>query len=192
MSTYAWRWLHLEETKRLTYFRSETPSTLIEYRKQELVNLRGDGKGKLEKWDRVYDHSYCNDLGDLDKGSKYVRPVLGGSSNYLYPRRRRTCRPPTKTGYPFVLVPLLMSFNIYVPRDERFGHLKMSDFLACALKFVFNFLFQSLRHYLIKHLMSLILSKIHSKSSNEESSYQRDLYLTRLRKTSSWKLSKKS
>lgn len=31
---------------------------------------------------------------------------------------------------------LLRSLNIYVPRDERFGHLKMSDFLAYALKSV--------------------------------------------------------
>lgn len=29
-----------------------------------------------------------------------------------------------------------MSLDIYVPRDERFGHLKMSDFLAYALKSV--------------------------------------------------------
>lgn len=29
---------------------------------------------------------------------------------------------------------LLLSINVYVPRDERFGHLKMSDFLAYALK----------------------------------------------------------
>lgn len=29
-----------------------------------------------------------------------------------------------------------MSLNIYVPRDERFGHLKMSDFLGYALKSV--------------------------------------------------------
>lgn len=29
-----------------------------------------------------------------------------------------------------------MSLNIYVPRDERFGHLKLSDFLAFALKSV--------------------------------------------------------
>lgn len=28
----------------------------------------------------------------------------------------------------------LLSLDIYVPRDERFGHLKMSDFLAYALK----------------------------------------------------------
>jgi len=27
-----------------------------------------------------------------------------------------------------------MSLDIYVPRDERFGHLKLSDFLASAVK----------------------------------------------------------
>jgi len=37
-------------------------------------------------------------------------------------------------------LPLLMSLNIYVPRDERFGHLKMSDFLAYALKSLAQFL----------------------------------------------------
>lgn len=31
---------------------------------------------------------------------------------------------------------LLKSLDIYVPRDERFGHLKMSDFLAYGLKSV--------------------------------------------------------
>ncbi|KAJ6775531.1 LIPOXYGENASE [Salix purpurea] len=33
-----------------------------------------------------------------------------------------------------------MSLNIYVPRDERFGHLKMADFLAYALKSVAQFI----------------------------------------------------
>jgi linoleate 9S-lipoxygenase len=37
-------------------------------------------------------------------------------------------------------VKLLMSLNIYVPRDERFGHLKMSDFLAYQLKSIAQFL----------------------------------------------------
>lgn len=37
-------------------------------------------------------------------------------------------------------LPLLKSLDIYVPRDERFGHLKMSDFLAYALKAVGQFL----------------------------------------------------
>ena len=31
-------------------------------------------------------------------------------------------------------LPITSSLNIYIPRDERFGHLKMSDFLAYALK----------------------------------------------------------
>ena len=34
----------------------------------------------------------------------------------------------------------LLSINIYVPRDERFGHLKMSDFIAYALKAIAQFL----------------------------------------------------
>ena len=37
-----------------------------------------------------------------------------------------------------------MSLNIYVPRDERFGHLKMSDFLAYALKSIVQFIIPEL------------------------------------------------
>ena len=37
-------------------------------------------------------------------------------------------------------LPLLMSLNLYVPRDERFSHLKMSDILAYALKSIVRFL----------------------------------------------------
>lgn len=33
-----------------------------------------------------------------------------------------------------------MSLNIYAPRDERFGHLKLADFLAYALKSIGQFL----------------------------------------------------
>lgn len=78
---------------------SETPAPLRWYREEELLNLRGNGTGKLEEWDRVYDYAYYNDLGDPEKGSDYVRPILGGSEKYPYPRRGRTGRPPTKTGY---------------------------------------------------------------------------------------------
>lgn len=37
-------------------------------------------------------------------------------------------------------IPLYNSLSIYVPRDERFSHLKMSDFVAYALKSIFQFL----------------------------------------------------
>uniref|UniRef100_A0A3Q7HB02 Lipoxygenase domain-containing protein n=1 Tax=Solanum lycopersicum TaxID=4081 RepID=A0A3Q7HB02_SOLLC len=65
---------------------SETPVKLHWYRKEELLNLRGNGIGKLEEWDRIYDHAYYNDLGEPKKGSTYVRPILGGSTKYPYPR----------------------------------------------------------------------------------------------------------
>ncbi|XP_061994712.1 probable linoleate 9S-lipoxygenase 5 [Rosa rugosa] len=123
-----------------TYLPNDTPLPLRKYRQQELEQLRGNGTGELKEWDRVYDYAYYNDLGDPDKGSYYARPVLGGSSQYPYPRRGRTGRPPTRTDPNCESrIPLLMSLDIYVPRDERFGHLKMSDFLAYALKSLVQF-----------------------------------------------------
>ncbi|KAH0766656.1 probable linoleate 9S-lipoxygenase 5 [Solanum tuberosum] len=128
------------------YLPSETPEPLRKYRENELVTLRGDGTGKLEEWDRVYDYAYYNDLGDPDKGEEYARPILGGSSEYPYPRRGRTGRKPTKTDPNSEnRIPLLMSLDIYVPRDERFGHLKMSDFLTFSLKFTVQSLFPAFK-----------------------------------------------
>ncbi|NP_001234873.2 linoleate 9S-lipoxygenase B [Solanum lycopersicum] len=117
------------------YLPSETPQPLRKYRENELVALRGDGTGKLEEWDRVYDYACYNDLGEPDKGEEYARPILGGSSEYPYPRRGRTGREPTKADPNCESRnPLPMSLDIYVPRDERFGHVKKSDFLTSSLK----------------------------------------------------------
>ncbi|KAJ6890687.1 linoleate 9S-lipoxygenase 5 isoform X2 [Populus alba x Populus x berolinensis] len=116
------------------YLPCQTPEPLRLYREEELLNLRGHGKGELEEWDRVYDYDYYNDLGNPDKGEEYARPILGGTEEYPYPRRGRTGRRKTKTDpHTEKRLPLL-SLDIYVPRDERFGHLKFSDFLAYALK----------------------------------------------------------
>ncbi|TQD79792.1 hypothetical protein C1H46_034655 [Malus baccata] len=98
-------------------------------------------KEELQEWDRVYDYDCYNDLGNPDKGAKYVRPILGGSSEYPYPRRGRTGRQKTKTDEKSESrLPLAESLNIYVPRDERFGHLKLSDFLVYALKSIAQFI----------------------------------------------------
>ncbi|GAV88214.1 Lipoxygenase domain-containing protein/PLAT domain-containing protein [Cephalotus follicularis] len=117
-----------------TYLPCQTPESLCQYREEELINLRGNGKGQLKEWDRVYDYAYYNDLGSPDDGPKYARPVLGGSEKYPYPRRGRTGRKPTKKDPNSESRLPLLSLDIYVPRDERFGHIKFSDFIAYALK----------------------------------------------------------
>ncbi|XP_076941070.1 putative linoleate 9S-lipoxygenase 5 [Bidens hawaiensis] len=122
------------------YLPGETPELLRPYREEEMVVLRGNGIGMLEEWDRVYDYAFYNDLGEPDDADK-VRPVIGGSSEYPYPRRGRTGRPPTEsdpeTESRLSLIDVL---NIYVPREERFGHLRMSDFLAQGLEAILKFL----------------------------------------------------
>ncbi|KAM1749601.1 hypothetical protein ACFX12_010442 [Malus domestica] len=120
-----------------TYLPGDAPKSLQKFREEELVNLRGDDeeRGELQEWDRVYDYAYYNDLGNPDKGPEYARPVLGGSIEYPYPRRGRTGRPATKTDpNTESRLKLIQRLNVYVPRDERFGPLKMSDLLAYVLK----------------------------------------------------------
>ncbi|XP_050223951.1 probable linoleate 9S-lipoxygenase 5 [Mercurialis annua] len=124
-----------------TYLPHETPVPLLKYREEELLSLRGDGKAELKEWDRVYDYDYYTDLADPDKGPKYDRPILGGSDDYPYPRRGRTGRKRAESDPKYeTRLPLVLSLNIYVPRDERFGHLKLADFLAYALKSIAQFI----------------------------------------------------
>ncbi|GAB2266629.1 hypothetical protein Dimus_001625 [Dionaea muscipula] len=128
-----------------TYLPGDTPEPLRKYREQELINLRGNGNGMLKEWDRVYDYAPYNDLGSPDKGREYARPCLGESKEFPYPRRGRTGRGTTKTDPSTESRLSLLSLDIYVPRDERFGHLKISDFLACALKSIVQVLLPELR-----------------------------------------------
>ncbi|CAL0332441.1 unnamed protein product [Lupinus luteus] len=113
-----------------TYLPSATPAPLVKYREEELKVLRGDGTGERQEFDRIYDYDVYNDLGKPDGGAP--RPVLGGSTNLPYPRRGRTGRKASKND-PKSEVP---GDFVYIPRDEAFGHLKSSDFLASGLKSV--------------------------------------------------------
>ncbi|KAK4273458.1 hypothetical protein QN277_021855 [Acacia crassicarpa] len=142
-----------------TFLPSDTPQALLKYREEELNNLRGDGQGELKEWDRVYDYALYNDLCNPDK-PQLVRPILGGSSQYPYPRRGRTGRSPKKSDRNFeTRLSLPLSFNIYVPRDERFSHVKMSDALGYALK-------------LIVQVLKPELESLFDKTPNEFDSFQ--------------------
>lgn len=81
-----------------TYLPGDTPEALLPYREEELKILKGTGNGEPKEWDRVYDYAYYNDLGSPEKGPDSVRPILGGSSEYPYPRRGKTGRRPNKKG----------------------------------------------------------------------------------------------
>jgi lipoxygenase len=83
------------------YLPWETPAGLKELRKEELGQLRGDGKRLRVFSDRIYDYDVYNDLGNIDKGIEFSRPTLGGKEN-PHPRRCRTGRPPTNTGELFM------------------------------------------------------------------------------------------
>ncbi|XP_071725507.1 probable linoleate 9S-lipoxygenase 5 [Rutidosis leptorrhynchoides] len=123
------------------YLPSDTPKLLRPYREEEMAIMRGNGTGMREEWDRVYDYAFYNDLGDPDNDEDQVRPVIGGSSEYPYPRRCRTGRPPSKSDPETESrLSLTEGSDIYVPRDERFGHLKSSDFLAYGLEAILKFI----------------------------------------------------
>ncbi|KAL5160228.1 Seed linoleate 9S-lipoxygenase [Glycine soja] len=125
-----------------TYLPSATPGPLVKYREEELEILRGNGTGERKEHERIYDYDVYNDLGNPDKDVKLARPVLGGSSTYPYPRRVRTGRKATKKD-PKSERP---ASELYMPRDEKFGHLKSSDFLTYGIKSLSQTLLPSLEN----------------------------------------------
>uniref|UniRef100_A0A1D1XVX7 Lipoxygenase 6, choloroplastic n=1 Tax=Anthurium amnicola TaxID=1678845 RepID=A0A1D1XVX7_9ARAE len=127
---------------------SQTPEGLRELRQDDLISLRGNGRGERKKFDRIYDYAPYNDLGNPDKNEDLARPVLAGEER-PYPRRCRTGRPPMKSD------PLFESRTekpnpVYVPRDETFEEIKEATFSAGKIK--------ALLHNLIP-LMAAALSR---------------------------------
>jgi linoleate 9S-lipoxygenase len=123
-----------------TYLPSQMPAALKPYRDDELRNLRGDDQqGPYEEHDRVYRYDVYNDLGE-------DRPVLGGTVDHPYPRRGRTGRKPNPND-PSLESRLSLLEQIYVPRDEKFGHLKMSDFLGYSIKAITQGILPAVRTY---------------------------------------------
>lgn len=114
------------------YLPNETPPALVKYRQEDLISLRGDGKGERKYGERIYDYDVYNDLGNPDQSLDLARPVLGGSAEYPYPRRCRTGRKRTKKD-PASEVPVALDDN-YLPRDERYSPLRKSLFVAAGVR----------------------------------------------------------
>ncbi|MCO5559792.1 hypothetical protein L7F22_013396 [Adiantum nelumboides] len=110
----------------------DTPEALKDLREEDLLLLRGNGKGQRKNPERIYDYDVYNDLGSPDKDITHKRPTLGGSSELPYPRRCRTGRKRC-TSDPDAEEPVFFNDG-YVPRDERFSPWKMSLFIQAAIK----------------------------------------------------------
>ncbi|XP_048323897.2 linoleate 13S-lipoxygenase 2-1, chloroplastic [Ziziphus jujuba] len=112
-----------------SYLPSETPSGLRRLREEELVILRGNGKGERKKFERIYDYDVYNDLGDPDRNADLKRPILGGK-DHPYPRRCRTGRRHCATDR---FSESKSNDRYYVPRDEAFSEAKEITFTAKKL-----------------------------------------------------------
>ncbi|KAF6166900.1 hypothetical protein GIB67_020334 [Kingdonia uniflora] len=124
------------------YLPLQTPDGLKDLRREDLLSVRGNGKGERKHFERVYDYTTYNDLGNPDKDDDLARPILGGLER-PYPRRCRTGRLPTNTD-PYSESRIEKPDPVYVPRDETFEETKQAAFSASRLKAVFHNLLPSL------------------------------------------------
>ncbi|KAG6479283.1 hypothetical protein ZIOFF_062746 [Zingiber officinale] len=122
-----------------SYLPSQTPAALQSLREEELRNLRGNGRGKREKWERIYDYDRYNDLGEIDRGQSHARPILGGSNAYPYPRRCRTGRPLSNKDRMTESRSEIINLDFYVPPDDRFSPTKLSEFISNSIRAVVHF-----------------------------------------------------
>ncbi|KGN54489.2 linoleate 13S-lipoxygenase 2-1, chloroplastic [Cucumis sativus] len=122
-----------------SYLPSNTPEGLKRLREEELKVLQGDGVGKRENHERIYDYDVYNDLGDPDRDLALKRPVLGGKQ-FPYPRRCRTGRPRSKRD----ALSESRSSDNYVPRDEAFSPVKQATFSVRTLTSVLKGLIPAL------------------------------------------------
>ncbi|XP_020107220.1 linoleate 9S-lipoxygenase A-like [Ananas comosus] len=130
-----------------SYLPTQTPTALQKLREEELVNLRGNGRGERKQWERIYDYDYYNDLGVPDSRQR-VRPVLGGTKEYPYPRRGRTGRPLSRADGETEKRSIFIDLDFYVPPDERFSPVKLSGFITHSIQAVLHFVFPEVKSLL--------------------------------------------
>ncbi|KAK6922379.1 Lipoxygenase, C-terminal [Dillenia turbinata] len=123
------------------YLPSQTPPGIKDLRREDLISLRGNGKGERKMHERVYDFALYNDLGNPDKDD-LARPVMGGEER-PYPRRCRSGRPPSKID-PSCETRVEKPHPVYVPRDETFEEIKQNTFSKGRFKAMLHNLIPSI------------------------------------------------
>ncbi|KAG9139567.1 hypothetical protein Leryth_016333 [Lithospermum erythrorhizon] len=114
------------------YLPSQTPAGIKDLRREDLLSIRGNGKGERKLHERIYDYDVYNDLGNPNKSDEFTRETLGGKKR-PYPRRCRTGRAHTKKD-PFCERRIEKPHPVYVPRDEAFEEIKQNTFATGRLK----------------------------------------------------------
>ncbi|XP_004310200.1 PREDICTED: lipoxygenase 6, chloroplastic [Fragaria vesca subsp. vesca] len=143
-------WIHSQKDnpqnriifKNQAYLPSQTPPGIKDLRHEDLLSIRGNGKGMRKPHDRIYDYDVYNELGNPDKSDELARPVIGGKER-PYPRRCRTGRPPSKSD-PLSESRIEKPHPVYVPRDETFEEIKQNTFSRGKLKALLHNLLPSL------------------------------------------------
>ncbi len=121
------------------FLTDQTPPGLVQLRETEMMNLRGDGLGERQVWDRIYDYAIYNDLGDPTKPEDR-RPNLGGSKEFPYPRRCRTGRPVYDVGKKKKKLQLPPHPTAQIIQLLLFFSRSSSSILHCVQHFLFFFL----------------------------------------------------
>ncbi|CAL5094172.1 unnamed protein product [Urochloa decumbens] len=147
------------------YLPDKTPEALRLLREEELRSLRGNGRGERKDWERIYDYDYYNDLGNPDK-EDHIRPILGGTATYPYPRRCRTGRALFKKDGMTETRKHMINLDFYIPPDERFNPTKLAEVLTLAV--------QAVTHFVIPESRALFQGNINNFKSFDQ--LRRDLY----------------
>ncbi|KAF6167481.1 hypothetical protein GIB67_031682, partial [Kingdonia uniflora] len=126
----------------VAYLPLQTHDSLKDLRREDLLSVRGYGKCERKHFERVYDCTTYNDLGNPDKDDDLARSVLDGHER-PYPRRCRTGRLPTNTD-PYSESRIKKPDPVYVLREESSEETKQASFSASRLKVVFHNLLPSL------------------------------------------------
>ncbi|KAI5078529.1 hypothetical protein GOP47_0006200 [Adiantum capillus-veneris] len=121
----------------LPFLPQHTPHGIRDLREEDKASLQGTGGGVRKPHERVYDYDIYNDLGNPDKNASLIRPTLGNSERFPYPRRCRTGRTHTRAD-PLVESILGKESSYYVPRDETFEEIKKENFTLGTLKLIMH------------------------------------------------------